>query len=607
MASVVEFDRLARAGGIGLMTTRVALDAEPAGTAPYVTMGAGAAAGGPAVIVPAAPRGSSGAQIDTSVFKDRAEGAEPGSLGEAVDGAGLEVAVATGSLSSPVLLLGMDEQGRVPRLGPVREAAGELLEADLLVVDLTDPVKRGDLPAAAALVATVVRSSSAERLLVIVAAPAPTPGMLEAGDRVTPLILAEGSPSALVAGAASAPGLTSDTTRRDGVVTNVDVAPTILAFLGLQRPSSMTGSVIRVDGENPTELHERYLDQRGLRVSIQVGVLGATLALLVAGLVLLFIWRTAPPWVFRAAAAFGLASLSAVALLVPASFLPELNYAFVLPLVVGGAAATTAAALAIGRGDPARTVAVVAALWIAVVVADGFAGWRSTLTPLLGSGALDGGRFYGMTNTYGGVALGGSVLFASRLRPGFGTALLLAMALFVGLLGVNFGAGVTMFAATGLFIGMRRRGRLGLVEIGATTALVVAGVALMALVHGLILPETHIGGLLDRAEGSGYGEIASVAARRFLITVETTSDVPAAWLVVATLPIWLVVAWRRLGPFGAYLDEDPGWQDGLVVLALASIVGYLANDSGIAMAGMAFAMLLLGLFYPALHQRWQSR
>lgn len=606
VAAVTEFDELVRAGGVGLMTTRVALDAEPLGTAPYVTMGAGATAGGPAIMVPATSTNDGGAQVELGPYEELAEGAEPGALGEAVSRGGLDIALATASLSSPALLLAMNRQGFVPRVGPVREAADELLEADFLVVDLSEPVKRGDLPAAAALASAVVRASPAERLLVIFAAPAPTPGMLSAGDRVTPLIVAEGNPSELIADDLPLRGLTSDTTRREGIATNVDVAPTILDFLGAAPPESMTGSVIHVEGKEPSDLHERYLDQRGLRVPIQIGVLGATLALLLAGLVLLFLWRAAPPWLFRGAAAFGLACVSAVALLVPASLLPELRYEFVVPFVVGGAALAAAAAIAIGRGDPARTVAVVAALWLVVVVVDGLAGWRSTLSPLLGSGALDGGRFYGMTNTYGGVVLGGSVLVATRLRPGLGTALLLGTALFVGLLGVNFSDGVTMFAATGLFIGMRRRGRLGVTEIAATAVLVVAGIALMTLVLGVIAPETHVGGLLERTEDSGFAEIVTIAARRFMITLETTSDVPAAWLVVATLPIWLVAAWRRLGPFGPFLDQDPAWQDGLVVLALASMIGYLSNDSGIAMAGLAFAMLLLGLFYPPLQERWAT-
>ena len=51
--------------------------------------------------------------------------------------------------------------------------------------------------------------------------------------REAPLLMAQGSPGELLSASGPLHGLTSDTTRQDGLVANVDVAPTVLSFFGL--------------------------------------------------------------------------------------------------------------------------------------------------------------------------------------------------------------------------------------------------------------------------------------------------------------------------------------------------------------------------------------
>ncbi|MGH2651269.1 MAG: hypothetical protein ACRDHK_08675, partial [Actinomycetota bacterium] len=98
-----------------------------------------------------------------------------------------------------------------------------------------------------------------------------------------------------------------------------------------------------------------------------------------------------------------------------------------------------------------------------------------------------------------------------------------------------------------------------------------------------------------------------LAARRAEINLRIMRDVPAAWLVVATLPICFWLAFRRSGPIGRTLRRDPAWRRGVLVLAAVALVGFLVNDSGIAVAGPAFAILLLAILYPAMTERMTER
>jgi hypothetical protein len=88
------------------------------------------------------------------------------------------------------------------------------------------------------------------------------------------------------------------------------------------------------------------------------------------------------------------------------------------------------------------------------------------------------------------------------------------------------------------------------------------------------------------------------------LNVETTLRTPAVWPALIGVPVWLAVALTRAGPFRPPLQARPAWRDGLVVLAVGGILGYLLNDT-YGMASVAFIYLSLGAVYPALVSRPQ--
>jgi hypothetical protein len=608
--AVPGLDALARAGGIGLMTTRVALDEERSGTAPYVTVGAGAAAGG--------PRGPlmleterDGATLDIEPFEESAEGSEPGALGEALGNADLLVSLASAGANARGALVAMDGQGRVPLFRPsLPGGASRLLrQADVVVADLaTLPGWKTQgrdeaLQRAGLLIADIVTASPAEDVLVLVVAPAPSGVMLAVGDTVTPLLIARGTPDEILTGSGDRRGATSDTTRHAGVVANVDVAPTILRFFGVPVPDAMVGSEIRAEGEPPDELYERFLDRQRIRFPVQLAVLGAILAALIASVAVVAAGRRAPQGLRRTVAAFALVISAAVPVLLPASLLPSLSYQVVLLAIFLAALGVAAAARIVGGQSPFRTVAVVALVWVGIVIVDGALGFPSRVTALWGSGVLDGARFFGMTNTAGGILIGGTVLAASRLRPGWGVLLLFGAAFFAGLpwTGANLGEAVALFVAAGLWLALSL-GDASVVGRMLAAVLTAAGATvLLVLIHVLLAPEaTHIGEFATEASGSGPGALVEIAARRAEINLRIMRDVPAGWLVVGALLIWLCLAFRRTGRIGRSLARDPAWRRGVLVLATVALVGFVVNDSGIAVAGPAFAILTLAILYPAM-------
>ncbi len=482
-----------------------------------------------------------------------------------------------------------------PSIGPLARAGGIGLMTN------ADPVEPPDLPS---LTVSRVPADGTGRIpaalleeegevLVIVAVTGASEGV------ATPMVMARGSPAELVEATGPPSGLTSETTRRNGVVSNLDVEPTIRAFLGLPTDDG-PGSPIRAEGEAPTALVERYDDWRRSAAPVGITVLVVALASLAVALVVIVGGWTGPA---RAVVVWVLFSEAMLVALLPAGLLPDLRTAVVLPAVAVLGAILTGAALASARRNSSRPVAIIAGVGLAVVVLDAALGWPMGVTPFLGGSALEGVRFFGLGNPSAGIVLSGAVMVAAFLRPWSGVILLLGAALFAGLpfLGADLGGGLTLFAVAALWYALRVRARFGWREAGLVAAALVTGAALLVVAHTAFpSPAEHVA---RTVEGAGPLDLTRVFLDRLRANVEATSTVPAAWLAVVGLPGWLLLVWRRPGRFRGPLEADDAWRHAAATLAVGGMLGYVLNDTH-AMAAVVFVFLSAAVVVPTL--RWTN-
>lgn len=446
-------------------------------------------------------------------------------------------------------------------------------------------------------------SAEANRILVLIVVPEPSPAMRERTGGITPVVMGVGSPDLVPS--RNLRGLTSATTRRDGVVSNVDVVPTIIGFHDLLAAEGI-GSPIRVSEETATELLGRYARYRDVVVPLGVSILAVALVALAVGLVLQMGPWVVPPAVARAVALVLLTAVSVQVALLPGSWLPDYTWSVLLPVLGLAGAVVLLAALAAGRRSPYAGVAAVAGAGFALVVVDAVLGWPSLITPLLGGSAMEGVRFFGLGNPYAGVVLAGSVLVAALLSPWAGVALIAGAALFAGLpwAGADLGGGVTLFAVAVLWWALRVRGRVGLTGILVVAGAAVAGVLLLIAMHGLAATPSHVTRAVEEARG--VGGLLETFWARLSLNVEATWGMPAVWPALLGVPVWLAVAWTRAGPFRPALEARPVWRDGLMALAVGGILGYVLNDT-YGMTAVAFIYLSIGSVYPALiSSRWKK-
>jgi hypothetical protein len=442
----------------------------------------------------------------------------------------------------------------------------------------------------------LVPTSGGDEQLIIVAGVDPrSPAMRADKDGLFGIVMASGEPDLSLAEEGPPGSLTSDSTHRKGVVTDLDVAPTVLDFLDIGY--DVVGSPIEIiPGPPPFELHQRYLAQR--RMYVPIGTAGAIyLAIAVLGAIAMLALGSRIPRDVRRI--FGWACLSVAALatsLLAAGHLLDLTYATVVPFV---ALVTVFGTLAFAPLEHRDVLLIPAGIGIAVLAyfaVEAILAWTAALTPFVGGSELDGGRFYGLPNAFIGLLIGASLWIAQRLRTLAGFGLLVAVALFAGLpyLGANLGGAVSLFAAAGLWLAIRERERLGVLKgIGVVVAVTVLGTAVILAVHAISPFETHVSRFEERAT-----ELAGVLDRigdRLQVGFDLIAWNPFALIPVIGLPIAIAAVLRPPAALRPSLRRSPAWRDAILVTLLAGAVAYLANDSGPAAAGFAFGLGLGGL------------
>jgi hypothetical protein len=516
---------------------------------------------------------------------DRAEGAPgdlvPGLLGETITAAGGRIAYAgVEGLTHDEAAAAADRSGRVgtvslgPRAG-FRTRLERLLHTHALVV--------ARLPAGSG--PDLVSKIEGDPVVIVVRAP-PAKGLalLPTGVTIPPQ--------------ASEGLLTSRSTRRPGMVTVTDYAPTILRVLGLSVPDEMEGRTITTtegSAEDAQSLADRLAHIKGRRGAALRFALGAWL---IALAVLAAAGRGRRGLRLGLLAALWLPGVA----LVTGAIDPSRS---VETVVLAGGSLLLALVTDRLAGWP-RAPAVPAAVVLVAHAVDLVAGSPLIVRSLAGPNPGFGARFYGIGNEL-------EAILAA-------TVLLGAGAFLAGRRGRAVPVGFALAcAAAALFVGAGRLGADvgGVITIGAGAAAAVlaslpGGVTRRAVAVALVTPVLAVGALaaIDLVSGGDAhltrsvldadspGELVDVAERRFDISWDSlTQGTTPLSVGLFALALGFGIARRR--ELFAPLEGDRAFAAGMWGTLAATVVGALANDSGPTIFLVGGAALVLAAGYLA--------
>ena len=411
-----------------------------------------------------------------------------------------------------------------------------------------------------------------------------------------------------IVGAGFRGSLTSDSTRTDGYVASIDIAPTVLRRLGLEVPDAMDGEPIRTAGTLDAGAVDDLADRMAVipdrREPLLIGCLSAWILIGLAVSRSVFgLRRVALAWLALCFAYMPLILLLG-AWLEPGAVMEGLLVGF-------GAAAS--AALTIRFASGWRGLAIACAITVGAYAIDVIAGSGLTRLSLLGPNPIFGARFYGIGNelealfavmvpagvaaglsAYSGWgraatrngavaafavagALGALVFAAGRFGADVGAAIVLPVGAAVAAASLP-GAGSEAFAHYGpqRASKWRRNGGRRWVAVALIGTPFIA-LLFLALVDLVTSGSSHLTRSVIDADGAS--DLADAAERRLRLSAydfEQAAGNPLFWVVV----VGIGASIARRDRLDGWLRPFPIVRAGLIGACAAVAVGVLVNDSG---------------------------
>ncbi|MEW5947068.1 MAG: hypothetical protein AB1742_12805 [bacterium] len=449
----------------------------------------------------------------------------------------------------------------------------------------------------------VMKTVDLKRTRVILLSPTPKAGAYAEARTLTPILM--------IGGGIERGLLTSRTTRTRGLVSNVDVAPTVLAYFSIPVPSFMLGSpatVIRAKDKVPflMRFHDRdqFVESRSRWIWFIIIFQLTVLALAYITTVRLPLtrpaWLQAMLYLILAAASLDLAVLLAAFIETETSAAYAATVMAMTGLFVGMLSLVPGAA---------RRMIVLCGAYTAALVADQLLGAPLSRESLLGYYPQIGARYYGLGNEYMGFLIGGPVAasaFALDLTGGKPWVKFLSAAAFAGILFVvaspGFGANAGGLVACGfaylwmiwLIFGGRADFRAALAVV--TVLVVIFGGFFLydALFTGG--EASHFGRLAERAGGGNWEEVSSVIVRKLgtnlhLLRVSRWSMLFTTLAIISfALYFFPFKHVERL--FARYVYFGRGF----AVCMAGAAVAFAANDSGITPGAICLILPLASIF-----------
>jgi hypothetical protein len=409
-----------------------------------------------------------------------------------------------------------------------------------------------------------------------------------------------------------APGyLQSSTTRRPGFVQIVDVAPTVLDLLGIDRPESMEGRPAEVtSGSRDFESRVRFLVRANREAVFRDSTIGTASAVVVIVTIALTVaaWlalryrvrRAHPPLAWVAYGALGFLVGTFVAGALPFDRWGTSAY---FGFLVAWSVVFAAVCAWVGRRNPVDGLLVALGAIVGLHVVDLLSGAHLELNTVFGYTATVGIRLAGAGNPGSAQLCSAALLLATllawRFRPPLGlriAAILLAFVVVVigaPFFGQDFGGAISAAPAYLLLL-LILTGR----RVSAKAVALLAGVLVAAgLVAGLVDlarpagSRTHVGRFFEKIGDQGVSGFVEVVGRKLGLMLRTFSN--TGWVLVVLLAL---VAFVHVARTTDLLPRLFRWittlRAGLIAFATLLVLATVLNDSGVQVTGMMTAIFV---------------
>ncbi|MED0738614.1 hypothetical protein [Aneurinibacillus thermoaerophilus] len=413
--------------------------------------------------------------------------------------------------------------------------------------------------------------------------------------------------------------ITSGTTRQPGIAANIDIAPSVLSWLGIQLPPEMKGLPLRVDRSRSVS-HDSFWRTAELVDAIYATRPFVLYPYIVFSIIVilvvpasLFLRGKAEEIKRKATPALQCCLLFVLlmpCLLLFLSALPYLPSPLLTVLLLGGVGSCLAYILR-KTSFGLCFLCVGLAGWLPVL-ADGLLGGELIRRSYLGYDPVIGARYYGIGNEYMGVMLGSVVLslamwgeLRGKQRRGFLIATMLVLFAILILYmawpaGGSKAGGILVFLAAlvyGVFAFSGCSMRIWRVVLVVTIGLAAACLVFWLNYQFAAQEQSHIGRAVGELLGGNWAEIGRIIERK--VTMNWRLILTSIWskLFIAGLTVSLLLLYWKREKVKQLASPSSFFIAGVKTIAFGSFVALFTNDSGIIAAALAMLYALVPILY----------
>lgn len=405
--------------------------------------------------------------------------------------------------------------------------------------------------------------------------------------------------------------LISSSTKRQGIVSNIDVAPTILSFFNIDRPGYIAGHKITSSDKiaqqaELTNMLARLINIHNLRPGIIKPYIFSIIVLLSAIAVCLFFKKQK---VLK-----NLKPLLVVITLFPLIYLYlPINSSTALWLfwveTILLVAILTCILNRLFRG--LKMFYIVYQMTSLAILIDLLGGAKFIKYSVLGYDPISGARYYGIGNEFMGVLVGASIMAAGISLDNIKThqkafktfwSFYFSLAfLIIGspFLGTNVGGAIASSVGFILALFIFYYGRITIKQ-GIFSMFMITGFLIGAFLFDFRQPienQSHIGRLANNIIENGISPFITIIKRKMLINYKLVKYTIWSRVFLVSLLVMLLAFIQPKGILRARLEKYPHMGGALLATFISSLVVLVVNDSGIVAAATVAIYLVPPVLY----------
>lgn len=478
------------------------------------------------------------------------------------------------------------------------------LERQETTATAADALTRGTLIRFDQLLSAIRETMNPARDRLMLVAPTPDPREEQKGYKLSWVLLHSGDEGQGV--------LTTATTRRPGLATITDLAPTILNFFRINTPAVMNGRPLRTVGGDHGGLmgllrrnEEIYRTSTWRPIYVKGFILIQIIVISLATLTFLLRNRVKEVWWrMTSALLLGIMSIPFIFLILSPYQISDFYGYLILTVIF--IALNVSFCLTVFQ-NPLSPMIVVVSVTSILLLIDIVRGSPRLASSLLGYCPVIGARFYGIGNEYMGILIGATLIgwtglldrfpWLRRWKYSLTPLVFMIVMLMIGFptLGANFGGILTAMAAFTLtfLLMFEKVKRRRILLISGLFLFLGLSIIIMSDTYGWTGEQSHFGQTVNLLKEEGATALYNILWRKFSMNLKLLRWTIWTRVLLTFIVVLALLFKRPRGALQELIQEMPHLAAGFIGVLCGSVVTMVVNDSGVVAAA---TLLFFGVF-----------